>query len=383
VNTTITAAQRIRAAHSELGIIKHPNVGREEYLDYMTFKANRRPLFTEIFGPLPGVKTEWAKQGATPGEIDFSAFTYRYADDGWLPVTTGFMGGCEEIILEETDTLLIYRDGYGRTMRMAKGVSTIALPCDYPVANMDDWLRIKPHYEFSEARLAGDWQAAAAKHRAAERVVTVAIPGGFDEPRALMGEEALAMACYDQPELLHDILATLTATACQVLDRVSAAVPIDHLFVHEDMAGRSGPLFGPTQVREFLCPYYRQVWTMLQNRGARLFNQDSDGNIEAILPAFLEAGLNVIHPCEPAAGMDIVKLRQTYGTRLAFIGGIDKHVLRAGNAAIDAELAYKVPPMIATGGCVLALDHRIPNGTPLAGYRHYIKRMWEMLEAAR
>jgi len=29
------------------------------------------------------------------------------------------------------------------------------------------------------------------------------------------------------------------------------------------------------------------------------------------------------------------------------------------------------------------LDHRIPNGTPLAGYRHYIKRMWEMLEAGQ
>jgi len=35
--------------------------------------------------------------------------------------------------------------------------------------------------------------------------------------------------------------------------------------------------------------------------------------------------------------------------------------------------------MIATGGCVFGLDHRIPNGTPLAAYRHYVKRMWELL----
>ena len=47
---------------------------------------------------------------------------------------------------------------------------------------------------------------------------------------------------------------------------------------------------------------------------------------------------------------------------------------------IVEELEYKIPPMIATGGCVLALDHRIPNGTPLENYRFYIKKAWEIIE---
>jgi len=38
--------------------------------------------------------------------------------------------------------------------------------------------------------------------------------------------------------------------------------------------------------------------------------------------------------------------------------------------------------MLVTGGGVLALDHRIPNGTPLAAYRHYLSRVWEIFEAA-
>jgi hypothetical protein len=83
---------------------------------------------------------------------------------------------------------------------------------------------------------------------------------------------------------------------------------------------------------------------------------------------------------EPAANMDIVQVRQHYGTRLAFYGGIDKHVLRRSQAEIVAELEYKIPPMLATGGCVLGLDHRIPNGTPLANYRFYIAKVWEMLD---
>jgi len=43
------------------------------------------------------------------------------------------------------------------------------------------------------------------------------------------------------------------------------------------------------------------------------------------------------------------------------------------------ELEYKIPPMVHSGGCVLALDHRIPNGTPLANYRFYIEKAWEIM----
>jgi uroporphyrinogen-III decarboxylase len=87
-----------------------------------------------------------------------------------------------------------------------------------------------------------------------------------------------------------------------------------------------------------------------------------------------------MYPVEPAAGMDIVRLRQQYGTRLAFMGGIDKHVLRRSKEEIVAELEYKIPPVVRTGGCVLGLDHRIPNGTPLENYRFYIAKAWEIME---
>ena len=188
------------------------------------------------------------------------------------------------------------------------------------------------------------------------------------------------MAYYDQPDLVHDILDTIGATASQVLERVSAAVQVDELYVHEDMAGKSGPLAGPRQVSEFIAPYYRRIWDMLQSRGARLFIQDSDGDMNSVIPAFLDAGLNCMYPMEPAAHMDIVELRARYGTHLAFMGGIDKHVLRQGKAALVAELEWKIPPMVRSGGCVLGLDHRIPNGTPLQAYRFYVHKVWEIME---
>lgn len=366
--------------HAGLAIKKTPTIKREEYLDYMTFQKNERPLFTEIFGPIIGLKEEWEEQGATPEELDFSAFKYRFEIRGGVPLSIGRMGGYPEAVIENTEEYTISRDGLGRTMKLFKNVATIALPMDYPVKNMDDWLKLKPFYEFSEARFGKDWEATARRHLAAERVVSVGIPGGFDEPRQLMGEEGLCIAYHEQPELVHDILDTIGHTAFRVLDKVSATVQIDLLSVHEDMAGKSGPLAGPKQIHEFIKPYYRRVWDMLADRGARLFDQDSDGDMNAVIPAFLDAGINCMHPLEPAAGMDIVKIREQYGTKLAFYGGIDKHVIRRSKEEIVAELEYKIPPMIATGGCVLALDHRIPNGTPIENYRFYIKKAWEIIE---
>jgi len=366
--------------HSDLDIKKNCTVRRDEYLDHMTFRHNKHPLFTEIFGPLVGLKEEWEEQGATPEELDFSAFKYRCPMIGEVPVNTGWIGGLPEQVLEDTEDLQIYRDRMGRIMKLFKGISTLALPLDYPVKTVEDWLKIKHHYEFSEDRFSPGWERVAREHLQSGRAISVSIPGGFNEPRELLGNEMLCKAYYTEPQMINDILQTIGDMAVQVLDRVSKAVQVDILYVSEDLAGRDGPLVGPKQIEEFIAPYYRRVWDMLRKRGARLFDQDSDGNLNPIIDALLEAGVNCMHPMQPDAGMDIVKVRQKYGNRLAFYGGIDKYVLLQSKEEIDKELEYKIPPMVATGGCVLALDHRVLNGTPLVNYRYYIRKVWEILD---
>jgi hypothetical protein len=366
--------------HAQLAIARSMGVRREEYLDYMTFKSNQRPLFIEPFGPIVGLKDEWKAQGATPQELDMSAFRYRQALTSGIPVNTGWMGGADEQVLEDTPEYIIARDRYGRRIKLTRGYATVPLPLDFPVHTMDDWKAIKHHYEFSEERFTPGWEQVARQRLAEGYVVTVSIPGGFDETRELMGDADLCIAYYEQPELVHDILDTIAETAYRVLDRVTSMVQVDMLNVHEDMAGRSGPLIGPRQMKEFVTPYYRRAWDLVRSRGTRLFMCDTDGNVDAIIPDLIAGGVNLLWPMEPAAGMDIVTVRQQYGTQLAFLGGIDKHVIRRSREEIVAELEYKIPPMVRSGGCVLGLDHRIPNGTPLANYRFYVEKAWEILD---
>lgn len=367
--------------HGKLAIKRGaPTVSREDYLDYMTFKRPLAPLFTEIFGPLIGVPEEWREQGASPEELDFSAFRYRTHPAGGVPVNGGFMGAvCEQEVLSEDDEAIVYRDRMGRTMKLPRAYATIPLPLEYPVKTMDDWLRYKPHFTFSEERFRVGWESAARQLVADKRVVTLGMPGGFDVPRQLMGDAEACMAYYAQPELVHDILQTLGDTMERIVQRVGDVVTIDELRVHEDMAGKSGPLAGPTQVEAFIGPYYRRVWDVARAQGARLFMQDSDGDMSPVVEAFADAGLNYMHPVEPVGNSDVVALMHTYRPRMAFQGGIDKFVLQNGHDAIAAELERIIPPMVKTGGYYIALDHRIPNGTPLEAYRFYVRKVWEIL----
>ena len=352
---------------------------REQYLELMTFGEAPRPMFVELFGPLVGLVDEWRAQGASRDEIDLVAFDWDFVPVVGCGGNAQPIGGQAERIIEDNAEYLIKRDFLGRTLKLCKRAATIPLPLDFPVRNMDDWLKLKPMFTFREDRIDGDAIRAAKAARQQGSLVVAGIPGAFSWPRELMGEEVLCLAYYDQPELVHDILGTFRQTAVQVLQRVTDEIAIDQLSVGEDLAGKSGPLIGPAQIREFVQPYYRAAWDVCRSRGARIFQMDSDGNLNPVIADFLACGLTSVFPMEPAAGMDVVAVRKKYGRRLAMLGGLDKHVLRRGKREIPAELEYKMQPLMREGGMVFGLDHRIPNGTPLENYRYYVRLGREIL----
>jgi uroporphyrinogen-III decarboxylase len=354
---------------------------REDFINYMSFGEARRDMLSETMGLLIGLDKEWAAQGAGPDELDLTGFCFDYVDA--LEVgNTGAIHLQKEEVIEETAEYIILRDTWGRMAKRVKATATIPMPFVYLVKTMDDWRKVKHMFEFSAERISMEQIEKAKALRSKGVLIRANIPGGFDLPRELMGEEHLCLSCYEDPELVHDIINTASDMSFRVIEEVSRHIGIDCLTVHEDMAGKSGPMFGPAQIEEFIRPHYRRVWDMLSSRGTKLFAQDSDGNMNPVIDAFIEAGVNVFYPCEPAAGMDIVALRKKYGRAFAMIGGIDKHVLRRSKEEIRKELEYKLQPLMRGGGICFALDHRIPNGTPLENYRYYVKTAREILGIA-
>ncbi|QUI21987.1 hypothetical protein HZI73_06585 [Vallitalea pronyensis] len=352
---------------------------RDAYIELMTFGDVPRQMFVELFGPLVGLEDEWLKQGATHEELTLTGFDFDYVHQVDCGGNFNVLSGIKPSIIEDTDTYTISIDEFGRKTKLIKNSATIPLPLNHPVTDMDSWLKIKHWFTFSEDRI--NWkQVEKAKHEQKHgALITAGIQGGFDLPRQLMGEEAICFCYYDQKELMQDMMDTLMDTTIKVLDRISDHLVIDNLCAHEDMAGKSGPLVGPGIVHEFIKPYYAKAWDVVSSKGTRLFSLDSDGNMNAIIDPLLDAGVNILYPIEPAAGMDMVELRSKYGNRLAFKGGIDKFVLFKNKHAIRQELEYKLQPCMQKGGTVFGIDHRIPNGVPLESYRYYVKTAKEIL----
>ena len=351
---------------------------RDEYIAYMQFEDVGKTFFTELFGPLVGLDNEWRQQGAIEDEINMTAFGFDYVEQVYVPVNLWAMGGAQPKVIEDTAEHRITADELGRTLKLCKNSASIPLPLDYPVTDMASWLKIKPLFEHNDHRI--DWNALenAIKMRERGALVVAGILGGFDLPRQLLGDENLCVAYYEQPELIYDILDTISATTERVYEQILDKLTVDNLAIHEDMAGKSGPLIGPNLIDEFMLPYYSKMWNMFSSAGTKLFSHDSDGNMNPVMDNIVNCNVNIFYPCEPAAGMDMVQLRAKYGDKLAFKGGIDKHVLRGTQTDIVKELEYKLQPSMRRGVC-FGLDHRITNGTPIENYRFYVNTALEML----
>ena len=362
-------------------ILEYPmQFKRDQYLDYMLFNEIERPMFVELFGPLIGLEQEWKAQGATPDELNLTAFDWDYVPFMDCGANAFFYGRITEPrILEETSKYILEIDLLGRVTKLCKGTSTLPLPQSYPVKNREDWLRIKHIFEYNKSRIDIEKIKQAKKYRSKGYVIVANIFGSFDTLRMLMGEEECCLAYYTQPELVQDIMETITEMTLQVFQRTLDLIPIDQLQTHEDMAGKSGPMVGPKQIEEYFKPYYSRIWDLFSSHGTQIFQMDSDGNINPVLDALLGCGINSFYPMEPAAGMDIVKIRKQYGQKFSMAGGIDKHILRETKEDIQKELGYKMQPSMQQGGMIFGLDHRIPNGTPLENYRYYVDLGREIL----
>jgi uroporphyrinogen decarboxylase len=129
--------------------------------------------------------------------------------------------------------------------------------------------------------------------------------------------------------------------------------------------------------REFILPGYRQVTAFLVEHGVELSWVDCDGNIEALIPLWIEGGVRGFYPLEVAADMDAGKLRHQYGQEIVMWGNVDKRALAQDQTAIDAEMS-RLAPVVESGGFIPLIDHGVPDDVPYGNYLYYLEQRKQM-----
>lgn len=197
--------------------------------------------------------------------------------------------------------------------------------------------------------------------------------------RNLQGFEGFALLAYDDPQLLEEMVETLTRIKERWLDRLEGHTTIDMVHYWEDICFNTGPMIHPDVFRQIVAPRIRRVNDRLREQfDCRYFSVDSDGNCLALLPVWIEAGINIVMPCEVDAGMDILALQREFGDRCGFHGAIQKKALTAGDDAIRVELE-RVLPAVEHGGYIPHLDHGCPSNVPWKAYQSYLQMKRDIL----
>ena len=300
-----------------------------------------------------------------------------------LPVNSGPQPLFSQDVFEETEEYLVYQDEYGVRKKVTKAGASVPEFIGWQVESRKDFERLREERfqpKLAE-RVPPDWPQRIRAYGDREYPLAIGgYPFGFyGFLRYLMGEERLLLGFYDDPRLIKDIMGFLADFWVELWDQALSHVEVDCAFFWEDMAYRTGPLISPSTFREFMTPCYQKVTSFLKGRGVGTILVDSDGNMDELIPLFIEAGLTGIWPIEIQAGNDLLAIRRRY-PRLHIQGGIDKLKIARGRQAIDEELQSKMPFMLERGGYIPHLDHAAHPEISWPDFRYYRQRLRALIE---
>jgi uroporphyrinogen decarboxylase len=147
----------------------------------------------------------------------------------------------------------------------------------------------------------------------------------------------------------------------------AAKTGVDVILLGDDVATQRGPLLGNTMWRKWMFPWFNNSIRIAKNINPKvLIMYHSCGNVSNMIDGFLEAGIDILNPCQPEC-MDIFELKKRYGKRLSFHGGIGvQSVLPFGTTQEVREITNKtLDAMTEGGGYLCSTSHVVGKNIPV------------------
>ena len=294
----------------------------------------------------------------------------------------GFRPPFEREVLEETPEYEVVRNAKGIVTRALKAGSMGAARMSmdqylgFPVRTSGDFAPIKKRLvAAAEERYPADLDERISRWRSRDAPLILgencAANGFYWRARELMGTEALSLAWYDDPGLMHEIMEFyadfIIETSRPVLEKIS----VDYFVLNEDMSMKGGPLLGPDTYRTFILPHLKRLVDFLRAHDTKYIAVDTDGDPTVLIPLLMEAGIDTLWPIERASEVSPLVWRERFGRDLRLWGGVDKRVLTQGKEAIRAHLAELIP-LIEEGGFIPTIDHTVPPDISWDAFRYYM-----------
>jgi uroporphyrinogen decarboxylase len=168
----------------------------------------------------------------------------------------------------------------------------------------------------------------------------------------------VGMLC-DEPwlEMLNDRVEEWSTGLALQLVRAGA----DAIWLGEDLGSQTSTLISPEDWRVRFKPRHKRMIEKLRRENPELILiMHSDGAVAPLIDDFIEIGVDVYNPVQPnVPGSDPQELKDRYGERISFFGGIDQQsLLPSGDIKkIRAEIKERIAILAKGNGYLLAPAH--------------------------
>lgn len=298
-------------------------------------------------------------------------------------VEVGLVPPFEEVVVEDRGDHEVIQQEDGVRVLRKKFMGSIPKHLKHLLVDRGSWNKhYKPRLDPSQQeRYPADWEERVRCWTDPQRDFPLILPGGslYGWLRNWMGLENLSYVVYDDPAWFEEMVTTVADCIIGTLTRaLETGAQFDACGMWEDMCYRAGPLLSPKHFERFLVPHYRRITDLLRRYGVDVVWVDCDGNIDALIPLWLKAGVNCMFPVEVGTwGADPIEYRKQYGKDLLLLGGFDKRILARSKEGIEQEVV-RLAPLVEEGGYIGFCDHLVPPDVPLENYMFYLKTVREV-----
>ncbi|HUT23120.1 MAG TPA: uroporphyrinogen decarboxylase family protein [Sumerlaeia bacterium] len=354
---------------------------RERFVRTLTGRKVDRVPFIKVFGGANAVIPRWERERPGISQCIDEILRFEGEYRGWqiAPVNMGLSRVGKTEILQENEARIVQRRGDGTVEILQKGSDFHHQTVEWPVKDRRDWDRVKSRHMQADdpGRFPDDWAACVERFRARDYPLQLTHGGVYGFARNLMGDEALAYAFYEAPDLVHDVMDSYTEMAISIWGKMVEDADFDLIECWEDMAFRSGSMVSPGIFREFMKPNYLKIAAFAKEHGVGIILVDSDGYIDDLTPLMLESGVTAMYPYEAQSGCDVGKMLDRH-PRLGAIGGLDKQAMARGREAIDREME-RARRLIRKGRFIPGPDHFVLSDVSWESYRYFMESLREVV----
>lgn len=163
----------------------------------------------------------------------------------------------------------------------------------------------------------------------------------------------------DWIEALNDKIEYFTTGVAEQLVREG----VNAVWFGEDLGSQLSTLISPDMWRKMFKPrHLRMIKKLKAINPDIIIIMHSDGAVAPLLDDFIEMGIEVYNPVQPnVPGSDPAELKNKYGGRICFFGGVDQQsLLPSGDiAAIERDMRSRAAILGENGGYLMAPAHII------------------------